>query len=139
MRKTSFLSLVAAASLLASSAAASTAPSQAAFTVELRGYVPVICRATLDASQAPSQAGVVSLGTLSEICNNPGGYQVWVDYSPQLASATLMVDGRSVPLSSSGSTMISASSGAAIAAHDLAIDLPTSGVAGSLSVRVVTL
>lgn len=127
------------ATLLAGTAFAADTGNQGAFSLDLEGVVPVICKVSVNATQAPANTGHVDLGTLSEFCNNPGGYQVWVDYSPQLAAATLLVDGQSVPLSASGSTLISTSSTAAVAAHDLALDLPEGGAQGSISVRVVTL
>lgn len=132
------LTAAAAVALLAGPASAA-APASPGFTMNIEGFVPVICRASLGASQAPANAGRVSLGKLSEFCNNPSGYQVWVDYSPALASATLIVDGQSVPLSASGATMISSSPTAAVTAHDLALDIPDGGAEGSISVRVVPL
>jgi hypothetical protein len=127
------------ATLLATSAFAGATGNQGGFSLDLEGVVPVICKASVNAARAPAGAGHVDLGKLSEFCNNPGGYQVWVDYSPELANATLLVDGQSVPLSASGATMISGSSTAAVAVHDLALDLPDGGAQGSISVRVVAL
>jgi hypothetical protein len=124
---------------VAAAAGTAATPGQDSFSLELRGYVPVICRATVSASQVGTQADQVSLGKLDEFCNDPNGYQVWVDYSPELADAAIEVDGRRVALNSAGSTLISSASQPQVAGHDLALDLPTNGVQGSLSIRVVAL
>ena len=129
-----------AASALASSAAWGAAPGdQASYYLQLGGYVAVTCRAQLSATQAPAQAGQVPLGQMDEFCNNASGYEVWVDYSPSLAGDTIEVDGKSFVLDASGSTRIDASSAPAIASKTVALDVPTGGVSGTVSIRVVTL
>ena len=142
MVKRRFIALAALCTLFAGSASA-TAPSaltdQSSFTLELRGYVPVICNAQVNAAQVTPQAGQVELGQLSEFCNNANGYEVWIDYSPSLAGASLVVDGQTVNLTDAGSARISHLDHAAIASHDLALDLPSADTQGNISVRVVTL
>ena len=140
MSKRSLVLAAALASFLAGAGAGAQAGEPAGgLTMNIEGFVPVICRATVDASSATASDTRVDLGKLREFCNNPSGYQVWVDYPPELASATLIVDGQSVPLSASGTTLVSTSPTAAVAAHDLALDLPSTGVQATISVRVVTL
>jgi hypothetical protein len=112
---------------------------QNSFSLELRGFVPVICRAEVSATQVGVQSNQVSLGQLNEFCNDPNGYQVWVDYSPDLTDGALVVDGRRMDLTSAGSVMVSSSSQPSIAAHDLMLDLPSNGAQGSVSIRVVAL
>ena len=106
------------------------------YAIGIVGYVPVICRANVDASAVAPVAGVTSLGMLKEFCNSPSGYRVIADYSPGLAAAKLIIDGQAVPLGESGSTVISQSENAAIANHTLAIELPQEGQVGNISFRI---
>lgn len=106
----------------------------ASYTINITGYVPVVCRVTAANTQVQS-GQTVDLGNLTEFCNNPTGYQVWVDYTPGITGETMYVDGNAIPLSSSGSTMIDSSSTAASLVRSLSIsgaDQPT-----SISLRVV--
>lgn len=132
---------VVCAALVASMApAAAVAPdvslASGQFTVGISGFVPVICRANLDATSVVPTPGTVRLGSLSEFCNSPNGYRVHADYSASLAKAQLLVDGRPVPLSKRGSSVISQSNRAAISARELALDLPQGVPAGQISFRI---
>ncbi|WP_025559977.1 hypothetical protein [Sphingomonas sp. UNC305MFCol5.2] len=111
----------------------------AQYSIGISGFVPVICRATVDATAVPTQPGQVSLGSLNEFCNNPNGYEVYADYSPNLAKASLLVDGKKVPLGNAGSTRVSKSNRAGIVARSVSLDLPTDVQSGSISFRVVAL
>jgi hypothetical protein len=112
----------------------------ASFELRLRGYVPVICRASVGASVASIERGVVELGTLNEFCNNANGYEVWLDYSPHLSGAILMVDGRAVRLAGAQSSVkISASMHAAMQTRQLALHLQGRRPEGAISFRVVAL
>lgn len=119
-----------AASALVSTAAAAT-PS---FTLEMTGQVPTICYAEV-------QLNVARLGTIDEFCNDANGYEVYAEHSPELAGATLVVDGVEVPLSTDGATRVSRSDHADIASRSLELRLPDGRTAstGSLSFRVVAL
>lgn len=108
----------------------------AQFNIGVVGYVPVICRANVEATSIAPVAGTTSLGMLKEFCNSPSGYRVIANYSPALAQAKLIVDGKPVPLHKDGETVISQSNGAAIADHSLAIELPRDGQVGNLSIRI---
>jgi hypothetical protein len=89
---------------------------------------------------APSSSDSVDLGGLNEFCNSPNGYEVYVDYSPSLAAAALIVDGQKIPLSRDGSTRISKSNRAGIASRKIALDLSKArSAAGSLSFRITAL
>ena len=110
----------------------------ASYSIGITGYVPVICRTSLDASVIPSSAGAVPLGNLQEFCNSPNGYQIFVDSSPELANATLVVGGREVTLSASGPTLVSASNGPAITSNDVVLH-NAGGASGHLSFRIVAL
>ncbi|MGN6819296.1 MAG: hypothetical protein ACTHJR_11570 [Sphingomonas sp.] len=134
---------LAAAFALATPAAQAVDPhvavSSAQYTIGISGFVPVVCRATVDAAMVPAQGGQVSLGSLNEFCNNPNGYAVYADYSPDMAKASLLVDGKKVPLGKTGSTQVSKSNRAGIAAHAVSLDLPKDVTAGSISFRIVAL
>lgn len=106
------------------------------FTIGISGFVPVICRTSLDASMVAPTAGTVQLGSLREFCNSPNGYRVHADYSPELARARLLVDGRPVPLGRGGTSVVSHSNRAAIDSHSLALDLPQGVSGGSISFRI---
>lgn len=104
--------------------------------IAIVGYVPVICRAKVDASTIAPAAGTTSLGMLKEFCNSPTGYRVIAEYSPVLASARLIVDGTAVALDASGSTVISQTDGAKIANRTLALELPQDGPSANISFRI---
>lgn len=108
----------------------------AQYTIGIVGYVPVICRANVDATSIAPVAGTTSLGLLKEFCNSPTGYRVIADYSANLANARLIVDGNPVALQASGSTVVSQSASAAIADHTLALEMPQHGEAGTISFRI---
>jgi hypothetical protein len=114
--------------------AVSIAASQ--FTVDIVGFVPVICRATVDATSVSPSAGTVQLGSLKEFCNSPNGYRVHADYSPGLAQAKLLVGGRQVPLRKAGTSVVSASSRAGIEANPISLELPKGVNGGSISFRI---
>jgi hypothetical protein len=133
------IATAAAISLLAANAALADAAPQSTYTLQISGFVPVICRAQLSTTEAPSQAGQISLGQMNELCNNANGFEVWVDYSPDLAGDTLEVDGQQIVLTSAGTARIDVAQTAAIATKNVALDVPENGQSGSLSFRVVTL
>jgi hypothetical protein len=137
MKVKNVLSALAAAATFVGSA---TAAEPASFELRLRGYVPVICRASVEANTASIQRGVVDLGALNEFCNSANGYEVWMDYSPHLSGAILMVDGRAVRLAGAhGSVRISVSSHAAMQSRQLALHLRGQRPEGAISFRVVAL
>lgn len=115
------------------------AVSSAQYTIGISGFVPVVCRATVDAAMVPAQGGQVSLGSLNEFCNSPNGYEVYADYSADLAKASLLVDGQKVQLAKSGTTRVTKSNRAGIAVHAVSLDLPKDVVPGSISFRIVAL
>ena len=134
------IGLVAAALTASIAPANSFEPSVAVgaqqFTIGVVGYVPVICRANVDSNMVAPVAGTVSLGTLNEFCNSPSGYRVVADYSPALANAKLVVDGKKLALGAGGSVVVSESNTAAINNRSLELQLPTDGQTGSLSFRI---
>lgn len=142
MRKGLSLLLVTAtlaAALPAYGSAGNVAVGSGQYSIGISGFVPVICRASVDATIVVPSTGEVPLGALREFCNSPGGYEVYADYSPAFAGASLVVDGARVPLSSVGSTRVSSSSNAAITSRSLALDLPEGVDGGNISFRIVAL
>ncbi|WP_342250187.1 hypothetical protein [Sphingomonas sp. OTU376] len=125
--------------LIAATPAAFADPSQDGYRLTVSGYVPVVCRANLDNSVAASSGNQVDLGTLHEFCNSANGYQVTVDHSPELAGATLMIDGTAVRLSDAGSTVISGAAQPGIAAHKVSLVTENGQANGTLSIRVTAL
>ena len=110
--------------------------SSSQFSIELVGYVQVICHASVDASLISTAPGTSSLGSLNEFCNSPNGYRVHADYSPSLAKAKLIVDGKPVPLGKTGTSVITQSNRAAIDRHTMALELPQGVQGGQLSFRI---
>ena len=136
-------SILAAALLSAAASASAVAPAvtakSAGYSIGVHGFVPVVCRASVDAAVAPADGASVSLGNLTEFCNSPGGYEVYVDHSPELGGASLSVSGEPVALSEKGTTLVSRSSHAAITSRALALTVPDGAVTGTLSFRIVPL
>ena len=125
--------------VLEADAQSASASQEARYTIQITGWVPVICRATLNQQMVSDGEGLVDLGNLDEFCNDAGGYQVWIDSTPG-ATGVLTVDGQEIPLSLSGATLISTSATAAHRARHLALDTGDSTNAPtSLSIRVVAL
>ena len=114
----------------------SVAVGSSQYTIDIVGFVPVICRANVETTMVAPKAGAVSLGTLKEFCNSPSGYRVVADYSPALANAKLVVDGKKLALGAGGSVVVSESNTAAINNRSLELQLPTDGQTGSLSFRI---
>ena len=135
--KIAFAALSAAAAFAPAIAAASEP--MATFSLELVGTVPVICRAELSNSVVAPQAGLVSLGRMDEFCNDPNGYEVYAEHSPELADAVLVVDGVEMPLSAGGVTRVAKSDGAGIASRSVELRLADGRAGGTLSFRVVAL
>ncbi len=100
------------------------------------GEARVICSARLTPGVATADAGARSLGQLSEFCNDPKGFQVWLDYPESLANAQLTVDGVTVTLASGGATQIDQATTPGQATHTLTLQ---SDAAGDVTVRIVPL
>ncbi len=130
------------ASALVAASAVFAGPAQAAelsgasYTIEIRGVVPTICRATFESAVVSAGPGETSLGALNEFCNSPNGYQVYVESSPELDGASLVVDGRTVALDGNAPVLVAASDRPNILSRNVSLSSP-SGVSGSLSFRIV--
>ncbi len=133
--------LVVALSLLALSAPATGALSgidaqSGDVRIGISGFVPVICRTSIDGTQSQPVDGRVSLGSMREFCNSPGGYAIHADYSPNLAKGALVVDGVAIPLDKSGSVRIVQTAQAGIALRSLDLEVPGQAKGGSISFRI---
>lgn len=124
------------ASLALSAQASADAGGVVQATIGISGFVPVICRTSVSAELVTPASGTVSLGTMQEFCNNASGYQVVASYSPELASASLVVDGQAIALEQGGSTVILQSDRAAIASQQLSLQVPAGVSGGSLSFSI---
>lgn len=133
-----------AAAALSSFAAANASGVNPALSVEagryvlgITGFVPVVCRASVDATSVPAAAGKVSLGTLSEFCNSPNGYEIYADHSAALAGGSIVVAGQRVQLSETGSTRIRMSDHAAIQSNEVSLEVPEGVTSGQIAFRIV--
>lgn len=116
--------------LAMAAAVSGSSNADATYTINIVGYVPVVCRVTADNALIQDGQAV----QLNEFCNNATGYQVWADTAPG-ATGTISVDGNAVELSASGSTMIDASSTSAAVTKSMTFS--GDGQLTSLSLRVV--
>lgn len=107
------------------------------YVLGITGFVPVICRASVDATSVPAVAGEVSLGTLSEFCNSPNGYEIYADHSAALAGGSIVVGGQKVQLSETGSTRIRMSDHAAIHSNGVSLEVPEGVTSGQIAFRIV--
>lgn len=87
-------------------------------SLALSGRAALVCRAGL---QSPA-AGTSSLGQLTAFCNDPDGYEVWLDYPAALAGRTMRVDGAAAELSDSGAVRLVRASQAGSETHQLTLD-----------------
>jgi hypothetical protein len=109
------------------------------YTLSITGFVPVVCRASVDATSVPTTAGEVSLGTLSEFCNSPNGYAIYADHSAALAGGSIVVGGQKIQLSESGSTRIRMSDHAAIQSNGVSLEVPEGVTSAQIAFRIVPL
>ncbi len=115
------------------------ASTSSGYSLGISGFVPVICRATVDANMIAPTTGEVRIGALNEFCNSPNGYEVHADFSQSLAQAKLLVDGNKINLSSTGTARISKSNRASIQHREIFLDLPKGVESGNISFRIVPL
>lgn len=109
---------------------------QSQFHLDISGQVPVTCRVLIDTTIVPSAAGRSSLGKMREFCNNPAGYRVVMDRPAIDGPATLIVDGREIPLTAMGVVIVSQSPRAAVAEHQVEIELSQAWAGGAVVFRI---
>ncbi len=112
------------------------ARTQSEFRIELSGRVPVLCRVSIDNTIVPNATGLVSLGKMTEFCNNPTGYRVVLVNPVINGPATLIVDGREIPLGAQELVLVSQSAGAAVAEHRVELQRGEAGAVGTLAFRI---
>ena len=103
------IATIGAVLFLANVGAAAAAPSRATLTI--RGEVPVECHAELRGSHTSADKGIVRLGLLDEFCNAPLIYRLIAFYPPTDDPGMLLIDGTTVPLNSSGQTVVAVERG----------------------------
>lgn len=110
------------------------------YQILIQGYVPTICRVSVEKNFALKGGNSSNLGQMNEFCNSKNGYIVYVDHTPDLSGAVLRIDGRNVILAPSGSTAILQSSQPSRNSHSLLLDLSKlPNAQGSLWFRIVPL
>jgi hypothetical protein len=115
---------------------AASAPAFAETGIGLGGQAQLVCSAGMAGGASAASGAAVDLGQLTEFCNDPDGFDVWIDYPASLAGAVLVVDGRSLPLTSAGTVRVSHATQAAQASVTLALDGAPSSGPTSLTVRM---
>ena len=131
------VALAALGSLATATAGLAQPRARETYGLGLAGVVPVICSATVSAGVATAGPGRTPIGRLNILCNDPAGYQVWVDYPPALAMGSVVLDGRQIPMSAAGKTLILASPTAGRAAYDLAIEAASAVDVRQINIRIV--
>jgi hypothetical protein len=104
------------------------------YGVELRGNLAVSCRVSSDVGIIDVSQGISDLGKLREFCNNAAGYDLYLDYAPQLAGAVVTVDGTPLTLGVGGTAALAAESGPAMRERSLQIDLTEAQNPDSLAI-----
>lgn len=69
------------------------------YQISIRGFVPVVCRVSIDNNVKMTGDSIVNLGQMNEFCNNGNGYRIFVDHASNASGAALIIDGRRVELS----------------------------------------
>ena len=96
----------------------------ASLTINLRAYVPVLCRVQLNLAYAsPDENGVAELGDATEFCNSPRGYKVYLEHPAGLEDAAVIVGGVRTPLSPDGATVLTDANGPNLRRLNLAMDV----------------
>lgn len=68
-------------------------------SLQLRAFVPVVCKTTFDADYRMNHFGYRDLGTVNEFCNSAWGYRVIIEVDGTTENAgTIYFDGRAFPV-----------------------------------------
>ncbi len=84
-----------AAALTAAAFVSTAGAASAQSAMALGGDAPLVCHAGLDGSAQ-------SATDLTEVCNDPDGFDIYIDYPTSLAGSTLTVGAQSFQLDASG-------------------------------------
>jgi hypothetical protein len=113
-------------------------PAAASTGIGMAGQAQLVCGAGVSGpTGAATGSSQVDLGSLNDFCNDPEGYQVFIDYPPSLDSATLIVNGTPVPLTSAGTVRVDSASQANQTSLSLALAGSTVTGPVPLTVRMV--
>jgi len=75
--------------------------------INLVARIPVICTIKYSGAPAVGSGSAVSLGSLHEFCNAPGGYELVVNYAPgSMRGARIMAGENQIVLDGSGQTVV---------------------------------
>ncbi|MFC6199502.1 hypothetical protein, partial [Ponticaulis profundi] len=103
-------------------------------SVQLRAFVPVVCRTTFTADYTTNH-GVRSLGSVREFCNSSSGYRVIVEVGGSLEDAgTLYWGGQAFPITS-GQIVVTDSIGPARLQRNIGYE-PGQNSISQLSIRI---
>lgn len=107
------------------------------YQISIKGFVPIVCRVSVDNDVKMTGDTIVNLGQMNEFCNNGNGYRIFVDHASDASGAALIIDGRRVELSPQGSTAIYQSDGPARRSHQISLDVTGhDGPVGGLWFRI---
>ena len=107
------------------------------YQISMKGFVPIVCRVSIDDSVKATGDNIIDLGQMNEFCNNANGYRIFVDHASDASGAALIIDGQRVELSAQGSTVIYQSNTAAKRSHRISLDVTQhKGPIGSLWFRI---
>lgn len=93
------------------------------YQISISGFVPVLCRVSVDNNIKQMGENIINLGQMSEFCNDEHGYRIFVDHAASASGAAIIVDGRRVELSPQGSTLIYQSDAPARRSHQVTLDI----------------
>jgi hypothetical protein len=122
-------------SLMITGALPANATERANFRVS--GIVHTVCRLDIAGSSSVRNTGFIDFGTFTQLCNAKSGFRVIMQHPTNMGGATLMIDGRAVPLSSGNETIIVDSSQPIFKVSDAQLDVRnTTTPVHSLSFRI---
>ena len=104
-------------------------------TIDISGSVPVVCRASFGVPAIVNGSGAVDLGRLTEFCNHPRGYRVFLTASESLEGVVLRIDGQRHRIRR-GENLLSSSDRPNSASRSAMLELPGKSAAGSLTLRI---
>jgi hypothetical protein len=122
MRKS--LLLLSTLMLVPLAAIPAAATSQETANFRLSGIVHTVCRLEFSGYGTPQGSGVIDFGAFTQLCNANSGYRITMQHPANMTGAVLMIDGRSVPLSSGTETVIADENHAASRTSNAQLNVP---------------
>lgn len=102
--------------------------------IGINARVSTVCRIETPLSSAPVVQGYNDLGDFTALCNSLQGSRLILAHPEGLANAVAVVDGRRIPLSTGGYTVLTESRHPTYGSHRLALEIGET--AGAVSVQV---